>query len=214
LPLHDCQLITAHLGNGCSAAAISGGVSLDTTMGITPLEGLMMGTRSGDVDPGLHAFMARQSGLSLDEITHILNRESGLLGVSGLSHDMRTLLQAAESGHERAALAIDLFCYRLAKSIAALTAALTRLDAIIFTGGIGEHAAPIREKTIAHLGCLGVVIDIERNHNHGINHHGMISPHEANIAVLVIPTHEEAMIARHVCDCIAAHNITPFEDNV
>jgi len=198
----DCRLLTAHLGNGCSAAAIAGGISVDTSMGMTPLEGLVMGTRSGDVDPGLHEFIARQSGESLQEITNTLNRQSGLLGISGRSNDMRTLLEAAAAGDERAELAVDVFCYRLAKSLAALAVALGHVDAVIFTGGIGEHASAIRARTVAKLALLGASLDDARNEQHGKQSHGFISRADAALPVLVIATAEEKMIARYVCDVI------------
>jgi len=201
-PFEDCKLLTVHLGNGCSAAAIANGQSMDTTMGMTPLEGLVMGTRSGDVDPSLHAFMAEQTGMSLTEFTHALNRQSGLLGLSGLSHDMRSLLEASQADHERAKLAIDVFCYRLAKSLAGLAAALGHLDGIVFTGGIGEHAHQIREKTVARLAILGVSLDLERNKTDGHQSHGLISHDDAKIPIWVIPTNEEVMIARYVCATI------------
>ncbi|OIO67762.1 MAG: acetate kinase [Zetaproteobacteria bacterium CG12_big_fil_rev_8_21_14_0_65_55_1124] len=194
----DCRLLTAHLGNGCSATAIAGGVSVDTTMGLTPLEGLVMGTRSGDVDPGLHAFVAGQSGKSLQEITDVLNRQSGLLGLSGRSNDMRILLQAAETGDERASLAVDIFCYRLAKSLAGLAVALGHVDAIVFTGGIGEHASEIRRRTVSQLAVLGVMLDTERNAQDGRLSRGFISKSDAAIPVLVIAANEEIMIARYV----------------
>jgi len=196
----DCRLLTAHLGNGCSATAISGGVSVDTTMGMTPLEGLVMGTRSGDVDPGLHAFMAGQSGKSLQEITDTLNKESGLLGLSGRSNDMRVLLEAAEAGDERAALAIDIFCYRLAKSLASLAVSLNHVDAIVFTGGIGEHASAIRAKTVQQLAILGATLDKQRNKQHGKDSRGFISKEGSALPVLVIAANEEMMIARYVCE--------------
>jgi len=199
----DCRLLTAHLGNGCSATAIAGGVSVDTTMGITPLEGLVMGTRSGDVDPGLHAFVAGQSGQTLQEITDVLNRQSGLLGLSGRSNDMRILLQAAESGDERARLAVDIFCYRLAKSLASLAVALGHVDAIVFTGGIGEHASAIRTRTVMLLGVLGAALDEERNTQHGRHSQGYISQSGAVLPVLVIATNEEKMIARYVCNALS-----------
>jgi len=198
----DCHLITAHLGNGCSAAAIRGGVSIDTTMGMTPLEGLVMGTRSGDVDPGLHDFIARQSGASLDEITATLNRKSGLLGLSGLSNDMRTLLQAADAGDARATLAVDIFCYRLAKSLASLAVPLGRVDALIFTGGIGEHAAAIRDKTVQLLAIFGISLDAELNQQHGRLSHGRINSTNSKIPVLVIATDEEKMIARYADEAL------------
>nr|WP_227819322.1 acetate kinase [Mariprofundus micogutta] len=198
----DCRLLTAHLGNGCSAAAIAGGVSVDTTMGMTPLEGLVMGTRSGDVDPGLHDFIARQRDDSLATITDALNRQSGLLGISGLSNDMRTLLEAADAGHERARLAVDLFCYRLAKSLASLAVALGHIDAIVFTGGIGEHAEAVRAKTVQQLAFLGAELDGLKNSLHGSQSHGFISADDANVSVLVVATDEEKMIARYVCDVL------------
>ena len=193
----DCRMITAHLGNGCSAAAIRNGMSIDTTMGMTPLEGLVMGTRSGDVDPGLHDYIARQSGASLEEITATMNRKSGLLGLSGLSNDMRTLLQAADAGDKRATLAVDIFCYRLAKSLAALAVPLGRVDALIFTGGIGEHAAAIRDKTVQLLVILGLSLDAVRNQQHGRLSHGQINSADSRFPVLVIATDEEKMIARY-----------------
>ena len=150
-PPAETSVIVAHLGNGCSACAVHGGESLDTTMGLSPLEGLVMGTRSGDVDPALHTYLANNLGLSLDEITNALNKESGLLGLSGRSNDMRTLVELAESGDADAGLAIEVFAYRLAKAIGALAAALPKLDAIVFTGGIGENSAYARRATAAHL---------------------------------------------------------------
>lgn len=196
--LERCRLLSVHLGNGCSATAIKDGISLDTTMGMTPLEGLVMGTRSGDVDPSLHQFIAKQSGESLEEITDILNRQSGLLGLSGLSNDMRILLDAAKAGDSRAALAIDVFCYRLAKSMAALAVSLGHIDAIIFTGGIGEHASVIRAKTLEQLEILDVEFDVTRNNQHGKKTHGFISMNDAEVSLLVIATAEEKMIARYV----------------
>jgi len=198
----DCHLITAHLGNGCSATAIRGGVSIDTTMGMTPLEGLVMGTRSGDIDPGMHDYIARQSGATLEEITATLNRKSGLLGLSGLSNDMRTLLTAAEKGDARAALAVDIFCYRLGKSLAALAVPLGCVDALIFTGGIGEHAAAIREKTVNLLGILGVSLDAALNLQHGRLSHAKISAPDSRFPVLVISTNEEKMIARYADEAL------------
>jgi len=196
-PFSQCQLLTAHLGNGCSATAIANGVSVDTTMGMTPLEGLVMGSRSGDIDPGVHQFIAERSGMSLAEVTQALNRQSGLLGLSGISNDMRTLLEAAEGGHVEAELAIDIFCYRLAKSLAALAVALSHIDAIVFTGGIGEHAAPIRARTAEHLAILGVQLDDTRNRDHGRHAQGLISPDGAAPPLMVIATSEEQMIANH-----------------
>lgn len=187
-------LITAHLGNGCSATAVEGGCSVDTTMGLSPLEGLVMGTRSGDVDPGLHEFLASRLGLDVAGVTDLLNRESGLLGLSELSNDMRRLTEAAEGGDARAALAVELFCYRLAKHLAALVVPLGRLDALVFTGGIGENAAGVRERVVGLLGHLGLRLDAERNAEHGARSRGVISSDRPPLAV-VVPTDEELLIA-------------------
>lgn len=200
-PLESLGLITAHLGNGCSAAAVEGGHSVDTTMGISPLEGLVMGTRSGDVDPSLHEFMAAKRGWTLERVMKALNRESGLLGLSGLSNDMRSLVDAATAGNPRAQLAIDVFAYRLAKSISGLSAALTRLDAIIFTGGIGEHSKYVRARTAENLKVLGVDLDRELNDRHGEPPTGRISRTGTRLC-LVVPTNEELMIARETLSVI------------
>ncbi|TGG95015.1 acetate kinase [Natronospirillum operosum] len=200
----DHRVITAHLGNGCSACAVKNGQSLDTTMGLTPLEGLVMGTRSGDVDPSLHQFISERTNLDLDGVTAMLNRESGLLGISELSNDMRTLIEAAEEGHAQAELAIEVFCYRLAKAIAGLLTATGGLDALVFTGGIGENATPIRERTVYHLGWLGLNLDVTANLTHGRDQMGIISTtHEP--AVMVIPTREEWMIAQDTLTLVSAH---------
>jgi acetate kinase len=195
-PLAELSLITIHLGNGCSACAIEGGRSLDTSMGFTPLEGLVMGTRSGDVDPNLHQFLARETGRSLEQITELLNRQSGLLGLSGRSNDMRTLLTAAAAGDARAQLSIDVFCYRLAKGVFALCAALDKLDALVFTGGIGQHAAAIRAHTARALKLLGVQLDPELNAAHGVHSNGRISPPHCAVSSWVVATNEELAIAR------------------
>jgi acetate kinase len=195
-PLAELELVTAHLGNGCSACAVSGGRSVDTTMGLTPLEGLVMGTRSGDVDPNLHDFLHDRAGLSLGEVTELLNKKSGLAGLSGTSNDMRTLLAARERGDARAALAIGVFTYRLAKAVLGLAAGLERIDALVFTGGIGEHAAPVRAETLEALRVLGPVLDDERNAAHGAASGGRITRDESRLLALVVPTNEELVIAR------------------
>ena len=194
-PPGECAFISVHLGNGCSACAVLGGKSVDTTMGLTPLEGLVMGTRSGDIDPGLHAHLQEQLGWTLDHITDILNSESGLLGLSGLSNDMRELVGAASAGNERAGLAIEVFCYRLSKAIAALFVSLGRMGTVIFTGGIGENAASIRARVIEQLGLFGFELDPERNAVHGARSSGCITRDSDRIA-MVVPTDEELMIAR------------------
>lgn len=195
LPVEDSSWLSAHLGNGCSTCAIVNGESRDTSMGLTPLEGLVMGTRSGDVDPNLHSHLARTLGWSLETIDRLLNNESGLLGLSGLTNDMRTLEQARSEGHAGATLAIEVFCYRLAKSLAALACALPRLDGLIFTGGIGENSALIREKTLTHLGLLGLRLDTAANARCVRGEAGAIHA-EGSPRVLVVPTDEERQIAR------------------
>lgn len=192
----ETSLITMHLGNGCSACAVKEGRSVDSTMGLTPSEGLVMGTRSGDVDPALHQFLHDRTGMPLGEITALINSQSGLLGLSGLSNDMRTLAQASLEGNERAALAIEVFCYRLAKAVCGLTAALKRLDALVFTGGIGENSALVRERVADHWTLLGVRLDSQANAAHGRQTRGLISTELSNLKCLVVPTNEELMIAR------------------
>jgi acetate kinase len=192
--LADVALVTCHLGNGCSAAAVLAGRSIDTTMGLTPLEGLVMGTRSGDVDPALFGYLESETGMNGREVTDALNKRSGLLGLSGKTNDMRELLVLADSGDQRAVLAIDVFAHRLAKTIAGLAVALRRLDAVVFTGGIGENSAPVRAKVLDSLGLLGLRVDPAANDDHGRSSSGRISSSTAPIA-LVVPTDEELMIA-------------------
>ena len=202
-PPQDISLITMHLGNGCSACAIRNGRSVDSTMGLTPSEGLVMGTRSGDVDPALHQFLQDQTGMRLSEITAVLNSKSGLLGLSGLSNDMRTLSMAAQGGHQRARLAIDVFCYRLAKAVCGLTAALDSIDALVFTGGIGENSAEVRTLTTARLAVQGVILDESLNATHGRGVGGRISSNNSRVTCLVVPTNEELMIARETLRLIS-----------
>jgi acetate kinase len=194
LELSRSCFISAHLGNGCSVAAVKGGQSVDTSMGLTPLEGLVMGTRSGDLDPGIFGFLAENLKLSLSQVTDLLNKKSGLLGLSGLSNDMRELEQAAASGHLGARLAIEVFCYRLAKYIGALCIPLGRLDALIFTGGIGENSVLVRARTIALLGPLGFRLDEAENRLKVRGQAGIISAGQA--VAMVVNTNEELMIAR------------------
>jgi acetate kinase len=194
-PFDQTQFISAHLGNGCSAAAVKNGQSVDTTMGLTPLEGLMMGTRSGDVDPSLHLYIQQQENFSLAEITDMLTRKSGLLGVSGVSHDMRSVVSAAIEGEPRAQLAIDLFCFRLARSVLGLAASLSSIDALIFTGGIGENSASIRAKVLGHLAILRPELHPESNEQNGKESNGRITA-GPGLTCLVVPTNEELFIAR------------------
>jgi acetate kinase len=202
-PPEETSLITMHLGNGCSACAVRDGRSVDSTMGLTPSEGLVMGTRSGDVDPALHQFLQDQTGMRLSEITAMLNSKSGLLGLSGLSNDMRTLSEAASGGNPRARLAIGVFCYRLAKAVSGLMAALDRIDALVFTGGIGENSAGVRSLTTAHLKIHGVLLDETANAGHGRGTDGRISSNESRIPCLVVATNEELMIARETMRLIS-----------
>ncbi|KRW62644.1 acetate kinase [Pseudomonas sp. TTU2014-080ASC] len=194
LPVNDSCWLVAHLGNGSSTCAIVNGQSRDTSMGLTPLEGLVMGTRSGDVDPNLHSHLARNLGWSLEKIDTLLNNDSGLLGLSGLSNDMRTLEQARSEGHAGATLAIEVFCYRLAKSLASMACALPRLDGVVFTGGIGENSALIRSKTIEHLKLLNLALDNALNSAMVGGQTGAINA-VGHPRVLVIPTNEERQIA-------------------
>jgi acetate kinase len=201
-PLESLQLVTAHLGNGCSAAAIKNGCSVDTTMGLTPQEGLMMGTRSGDVDPTLHSFLGEKEHLSLVQITDLLTRQSGLLGVSGVSQDMRSVCEAADQGNEDARLALDLFCYRLARGILSLTASLERIDALVFTGGIGENSARVRAQALGHLAILNPHLDPAENETHGREQGGRIT-RDSGLTCLVVPTNEELMIAQQTAELLA-----------
>ncbi|QTS85613.1 acetate kinase [Ectopseudomonas khazarica] len=194
LAVEASSWLVAHLGNGSSTCAVENGLSRDTSMGLTPLEGLVMGTRSGDVDPNLHSHLARTLGWSLEQIDAMLNHDSGLLGLSGLSNDMRTLELAREEGHPGATLAIEVFCYRLAKSLAAMSCALQRLDGVVFTGGIGENSALIRRKTLDHLGLLGLKLDEQANAGCIRGIAGAIHA-PGHPRVLVVPTNEERQIA-------------------
>ena len=199
--------LTAHLGNGSSTCAIWNGQSMDTSMGLTPLEGIVMGTRSGDVDPSLHSFLASNLGWDVYKIDRMLNKDSGLLGLSdNLSNDMRTLIEASEQGNEDAALAIEVFCYRLAKSLAGLSCGLPRLDGLFFTGGIGENSALIREKTLAYLPHFGFNLSKDKNDSLKRGTEGRIDA-GAGPQIWVVPTDEEGRIAKetqHVVEHEAA----------
>jgi acetate kinase len=185
--------ISLHLGNGCSVTAIRHGKSVDTSMGLTPLEGLVMGSRSGDIDPSLIGFIAERENLTLNEVDQLLNRQSGLKGLAEGESDMQRLLAMADAGDPRAQRALDVFCYRAKKYIGAYMATLGAVDGIIFTGGIGENAAPIRAQICAGLEPLG--IELDQTANHDKSRHPRISTDTSRIAVLVIPTNEELMIA-------------------
>jgi acetate kinase len=192
----ETNLVTLHLGNGCSACAIKGGESIDTSMGLTPLEGLVMGTRCGDLDPSVLEFIQHKEGMSLSEIDTMLNKQSGLLGISGLTNDMRELLdEEREKQDRRARLAIDIFCLRVRKYVGAYLAEMGGADALIFTGGIGENSPVIRERICGGLAWLGVTLDLEKNSS-TIGKEGEITVPGARLKVFVIPTNEELLIAR------------------
>lgn len=193
-PLTSLRLITLHLGNGASVAAIRDGICVDTSMGMTPLAGLIMGTRCGDLDPAIHFYLARTLGMSLDEIEDKLNSESGMKGLCGVS-DMREVLRLAHQGDEMARLAIDMYCYRISKYIGAYHAVLGGIDALVFTGGVGENAPFIRRAVCTRLSATGVTLDDERNQGYtgGISGIGASS---SQASVLVVPANEELEIAR------------------
>jgi acetate kinase len=191
----ELRVITCHLGNGCSLAAIRAGRSVDTSMGFTPLEGLVMGTRCGDIDPAALLHVVAREEIGSAEVNALANKHSGLLGISGLSHDMRTLLEAEAQGNERAKLAIDVFCYRLRKYIAAYLGALGGADAIAFAGGIGENAPAVRARGLTGLAALGLSLHTKMNAA-AIGVEAEISPPGARTRIFVVPTNEELLIAR------------------
>jgi len=193
-PLKECNLITLHLGNGCSMAAVREGRSVDTSMGMTPLEGLVMGTRSGDIDPALPFFLDQNLGMKPKEVYDLLNRESGLAGLSGVGNDMREIIAAAHEGNEQAELALKVFCYRARKYVGAYLAALERLDAVVFTAGIGENAAEVRRRICSGLDALGICLDEEANEK-TVGREAVISKPGSPAAILVVPTDEALKIA-------------------
>jgi acetate kinase len=192
--IDDSAFIISHLGNGCGVAAILNGRSIDTSMGLTPLEGLVMGTRSGDIDPSLHMHLIDNLGYDIHQVTAMLNNRSGLLGISGIDSDMRTIESKAYLGNKRAQLALEIFCYRLAKYIASFAVPLGRIDALIFTGGIGENSFGVRAKTLTWLKIFDFKLDSKRNKLHGKNSGGIITKSNSPIA-MVISTNEELLIA-------------------
>lgn len=194
LDLENSKIIVAHLGNGASISAVLNGKCVDTSMGLTPLEGLVMGTRSGDIDPAIMEFIAKKENLDIAGIMNVLNKKSGVEGVSGVSSDFRDLEAAAKAGNKRAELAIDVFAYRVAKYVGAYTAAMNGVDNIVFTAGIGENCALVRIKVCSYLGYLGITIDEEANGKRG--EEIVISTPDSKVKVLVVPTNEELAIAR------------------
>jgi acetate kinase len=185
------KIITAHLGNGCSMAAVKNGQSMDTTMGFTPLEGLLMGTRSGDLDPSLILFIMGKEGLTVGEANTLLNKHSGLIGISGESSDMREILSAVKDNQQRSKWAFEIFCYRIKKYVGAYSAAMGGLDALVFTGGIGENSKEVREEVCKEMEFLGIHLDNLKNENSD----EIISTENSKVTVMRIPTNEELVIA-------------------
>jgi len=200
---NESSFISAHLGNGCSVSAIKNGKSVDTSLGLTPLEGVMMGTRSGDLDPGIIFHLVNQLGYSIEQVSHLLNKESGLLGVSGISNDCREIEEAwLTDKNPRAKLALDVFCYRIAKSIASFSASLTSLDALIFTGGIGENSDLIRDGIVAQLSLLNFFVSSDKNVACRFGQSGFINTDHSR-SILVIPTNEEWVIAEQTSQLLS-----------
>lgn len=195
LDYDNSNILVAHLGNGASCCAIKNGKSHDTTMGLTPLEGLVMGTRSGDIDPNVFNFLHQQRGYSMEETTDILNKKSGLLGISGLDNDCRVLEDAAKNGNERAKLALDIFSNVIAKKLASFATGLGKIDALVFTGGIGENSEYVRNNVLSRMGVLGFEIDAEANAKTFRGAQGVITKPGSTVA-MVVTTNEELMIAR------------------
>ena len=193
LPLDNLRMITCHIGNGGSITAIKDGKSIDTSMGLTPTEGLMMGTRVGDVDPGALVYLMQRTGLDADGLAKVINKQGGVLGISGISNDMRDIENGIKEGNERARLAMDMYEYRILKYIGAYAAVLDGVDVIVFTGGVGENQTGTREYLCRHLGYLGVTFDAEANKTRG--EEVVISGKDSKVKVVVIPTDEELMIA-------------------
>ncbi len=198
--IKDLKTVVCHLGNGASICAVDGGKSVDTSMGLTPLEGLVMGTRSGDIDPAIVQFIANKEGLSLDEVTTVLNKKSGVLGLSQISNDFRDLEDAVAKGNERAIETMDVYHLRVAKYIGAYAAEMGGIDAIAFTAGLGENNKDVRAEVCEYLGFLGVKIDSEKNNVRGVE--ADVSADDAKVRVLVVPTNEELAIARETKDLL------------
>ena len=208
LSKEQTNVITLHLGNGCSATAIRNGRSIDTSMGMTPLEGLVMGTRSGDIDPAIVNFIATKEGLSTHEVDALLNTQSGLLGISGLTNDMRVLLQELEDHDDhRVRVAIEVFCYRARKYIGAFLACMGGAEAIIFTGGIGENSPSIRQRICQGLEWAGLKLDKTRN-DAGVGSEKQITTDDSTLHAFVIPTDEELLIARDTARCIVGNTVS------
>lgn len=193
-PLEDLKLITCHLGNGCSISAIDHGVAVDTSMGLTPLDGLMMGTRCGSIDPAIVTYLIEHENLTAQEVNDLMNKQSGLLGISGLSNDLRTIRAASEEGHERAQLAYEMYSNSVKKFIGSYIAVLGGVDAIVLTAGVGENCEKMRRMIFAGLNSIGIELDPEKNKERGYERE--ISTEDSRVRIIVIPTNEEYMIAR------------------
>ncbi len=208
-PLNQCNLITMHLGNGCSMAAIKNGIAINTTMGLTPLEGLVMGTRCGDIDTAIVFYMMRRANLSPEEIRNTLEKKSGLLGISGISRDMRDITESAKKGNDRAELAIKIFVKRVRKYIGAYFTDVGNVDALIFTGGIGENAYHIRQLILENLEHIGIIVDTNKNKNLKLSPAGVeINTNDSKVKILVIPTNEELAIARDTLKLVTENTKT------
>ena len=199
--LNDLKIITSHLGNGASVSAIKGGKCIDTSMGFTPLEGLVMGTRSGDIDPAIVNFIAKKEGLTHEEADNVLNKKSGVLGISGVSSDFRDIEAALEDGNERAALALKVFAHKVRFYIGAYIAEMNGVDAIVFTAGVGENDIYMREVICREMGNLGIKLDVVKNKVRGKE--TIISTDDARVKLLLIPTNEELMIARDTLNIVS-----------
>jgi acetate kinase len=217
-PISDLKIITCHLGNGCSMAAVDGGNSVDTSMGFTPLEGLLMGTRSGDLDPQLTLYIMGKEGLTLSECTTLLNKHSGLMGISGNSSDMREVETAMEKGNKKSKLAFEIFSYRVRKYVGAYAAAMGGLDALVFTGGIGENSDLVRKAVCENMEFIGIELDDEANTNRDLPKERIITKAGSRTVVGVIPTNEELVIAMdtaeivHGRDPLTMKNMVPNDD--
>jgi len=206
-PLSELNIISMHLGNGASVCAIQNGQSIDTSMGFTPLAGLMMGTRSGDIDPAIPVYLIEKLGYSAQEVNHLLNHQSGLMGLTG-QNDMQTILSLAHNDDPKAQLAVEMFVYHLIKTVGSYLSMMETVDALVFTGGIGEHATDIRQKMINGVSPLfGLALDDSANHN--LSSEGRISTSDSAIACWVIPTDEEWEIAQQTLQCLASNPYSP-----
>ncbi len=205
VPIEKLRIITAHLGNGCSMSAVKFGVSIDTTMGFTPLEGLLMGTRSGDIDPAVILYIMSKEGLTMAEVNALLNKHSGLIGISGVSSDMREIIKEMKNGNYRAKLAFEIFCYRIKKYIGAYACAIGGVDAIVFTAGIGENSPDVRKKACEGLEFLGIKIDDEKNNSP--EKEKIITTDDSTVKVFVIPTNEELVIALDTAEIVSRINV-------